>query len=38
VRALLRPGLRPPEARLPSAILTFRAPLALAGLLDEPAA
>lgn len=38
VRALVRPGLRPPGAALPRAILTFRAPLALAGLLDEPAA
>ena len=38
VRALVRPGLRPPGAALPRGILTFRAPLALAGLLDESAA
>jgi len=38
VRALVRPGLRPVGAALPRSILTFRAPLALAGLLDEPAA
>jgi hypothetical protein len=38
VRALMRPGLRPPDATLPAAIAQFRAPLALAGLLAAPAA
>jgi hypothetical protein len=38
VRALMRPGVRPPQAALPAGIMTFRAPLALAGLLDETAA
>jgi hypothetical protein len=38
VRALLRPGVRPPGSSLPADIAAFRAPLALAGLLDAPAA
>ncbi len=38
VRALMRPGVRPSGAALPAGIMTFRAPLALAGLLTEPAA
>ncbi len=38
VRSLMRPGLRPPGATLPAGIMTFRAPLALAGLLGESAA
>jgi MoxR-like ATPase len=38
VRALMRPGVRPPDARLPAAIAQFRAPLALAGLLGSTAA
>jgi MoxR-like ATPase len=38
VRALLRPGVRPAGSTLPAGIATFRAPLALAGLLDAPAA
>jgi MoxR-like ATPase len=38
VRALMRPGVRPPGTALPPSLLTFRAPLALAGLLDAPAA
>jgi hypothetical protein len=33
VRALLRPGVRPPGASVPAEIRTFAAPLALAGLL-----
>ena len=38
VRSLMRPGVRPSGAALPSGIMTFRAPLALAGLLGENAA
>jgi hypothetical protein len=38
VRALMRPGVRPPGTSLPAGIATFRAPLALAGLLGSPAA
>lgn len=38
VRSLMRPGVRPAGATLPREIMTFRAPLALAGLLDSPAA
>jgi hypothetical protein len=38
VRALMRPGVRPPGASLPRGIMTFRAPLALAGLLGGSAA
>jgi hypothetical protein len=38
VRALMRAELRPAGAVLPQAILTFRAPLALAGLLGTEAA
>lgn len=38
VRALMRPGVRPADAALPSQIMTFRAPLALAGLLGGTAA
>jgi len=38
VRALMRPGVRPAAAALPREIMTFRAPLALAGLLDGSAA
>jgi hypothetical protein len=38
VRALMQPDVRPPGASLPSGIMTFRAALALAGLLGEPAA
>jgi hypothetical protein len=38
VRALLREGVRPDGADLPGEIKVFAAPLALAGLLREPAA
>lgn len=38
VRALMGPDVRPAGASLPSGIMTFRAALALAGLLGEPAA
>lgn len=38
VRALLQPGVRPAGASLPAGIMTFRGALALAGLLDSPAA
>lgn len=38
VRALLRPGVRPAGARVPSDIKVFAGPLALAGLLEDPAA
>jgi MoxR-like ATPase len=38
VRALMRPGVRPAGAVLPEGIMTFRAPLALAGLLGASAA
>ena len=38
VRALMGPDVRPAGASLPPGIMTFRAALALAGLLGEPAA
>jgi hypothetical protein len=38
VRSLMRPGVRPAGAGLPAQIPTFRAPLALAGLLGDNAA
>jgi hypothetical protein len=38
VRALLRPGVRPAGTPLPAGIVAFAAPLALAGMLEPPAA
>jgi MoxR-like ATPase len=38
VRSLVQPGVRPPGAALPPGIMTFRGALALAGMLDQPAA
>ncbi len=38
VRSLVQPGVRPPGAALPPSIMTFRGALALAGMLDQPAA
>ena len=38
VRSLVQPGVRPPGAVLPPGIMTFRGALALAGMLDQPAA
>jgi len=38
VRSLVQPGVRPSGAALPPGIMTFRGALALAGMLDQPAA